>query len=352
MRPDGACVRGLDPRYRLWGAAFLLLATAPALVGLVSPAWEISQLAGFASGIACILLCGCPVRPRDAVPPTLLSLHHHQLIGWAALIGAVLHIGGLLLADPTVVEYLKPTAPFYQLAGIAATVLLLVVVLSSLVSVRRWWASHRGFQATHVSLGLLLVALIAAHVVVTDRYVGGATRRALFVLVTIGAIAMPLRARAPGIARRAVGMGQQFVFGRHSKWVVCVVAIAIVAIAGLVPDGVRATLREPALHRTAALPLDFQHDRHTDVNCLFCHHNYVDKTGFDTCIPCHRGQRPDLMEGDQSRFHSFCFGCHRHPDAKFAHHGPASGCVACHQAPGTSERAHKDPSSRSGAPSR
>jgi Ferric reductase like transmembrane component/Class III cytochrome C family len=344
-------VKGLDPRYRLWGAALLLLVTAPALARLIGPAWEIPQFAGLASGIACILLCGCPVRPRDAVPPTLLSLHYHQVIGWAALIGAALHIGGLLLADPTVIEYLKPTAPFYQLAGIVATLLLLVVVLSSLVSVRRWWVSHRGFQATHVSLGFLLVALIVAHVVVTDRFVGGTAQRALLLLVAIGAVAMPLRARAQKIAGRAVGVSQRLVFGRHSNWVVGVVAIAIVAIAGLAPDWVRAALREPAVDRTAPLPLDFPHDRHTGVNCLFCHHNYVDGTGFDTCIPCHRGHRPDLKEGAQSRFHSFCFGCHRHPDAKFEHHGPVSGCVACHQAPGTSDRAHSAPPSHSGAPS-
>jgi predicted CXXCH cytochrome family protein len=345
-------VRDLDPRYRLWGVALLLLVAAPALARLVGPAWEVPQFAGFASGIACILLCGCPVRPRDALPPTLLSLRYHQLIGWAALIGAVVHVGGLLLADPTVVEYLKPTAPFYQLAGIAATLLLLVVIFSSLVSVRRWWASHRGFQATHVSLGFLLVALIAAHVIATDRFVGGTTRRALLMAVAIGAIAMPLRARAPKLAGRAVSAGQRLVFGRHSKWIVCFVAIAIVAIAGLAPDGVRATLREPALERIALLPLDFPHDRHTGVNCLFCHHNYVDKTGFDTCIPCHRGHRPDLKEGVESRFHSFCFGCHRSPDARFAHHGPVSGCVACHQAAGTSERAHTAAASHSGPPSR
>jgi predicted CXXCH cytochrome family protein len=338
-------VRGLDRRFRLWGAALLLLAAAPALARLASPGWEISQLAGFATGLACILLCACPVRPRDAVPSTLLSLHDHQLIGWAALVGAVIHIGGLLLADPTVVEYLKPTAPLYQLAGIAATVVLLALVLSSLIGVRRWWASHRGFQATHVSLGILLAALIAVHVVVTDRYVGGAARRALFVLVSIGAIAMLLRARAPSIAGRALSVRPQLVFGRHSKWVVAVVAIAAVAIAGLAPGGVRATLREPVLDRTAPLPLDFPHDKHTGVNCLLCHHNYVDKRGFDTCITCHRAHRPDLKEGVQSRFHSFCFDCHRHPDAKFARHGPVSGCVICHQAPGTSARAPMAPSS-------
>jgi Ferric reductase like transmembrane component/Class III cytochrome C family len=344
-------VRDFDPRYRLWGAGVLLFAATPALVRFSSPGWELAQLAGFASCLACILLCGCPVRPRDAVPPTLLSLRSHQFIGWAALTGAVLHVGGLLLADPTAIEYLKPTTPLYQVAGIAATVLLLVVVLTSLASVRRWWASHRGFQATHVSLGLLLVVLTAVHVVVTDRYTGGTAQRTLFVLATVGAIAMLLRGRAPGIAGRALGVRHQLVFGRHARWIVSVVAIAAVAMAGLVMGGVRATLREAAFDRTAALPLDFPHDKHTDVNCLICHHNYVDKRGFDTCVACHRGHRPDLKEGAESRFHNFCFDCHRHPDKQFARHGPVSGCVTCHQAPGTSLRAHAPPSLRSGASS-
>lgn len=326
-------VKGVDLRYGLWGAAVLALAVTPALARLASPGWELAQLAGFASGLACILLCGCPVRPREAVPPTLLSLHHHQLIGWAALIGAALHIGGLLVTDPTVVEYLKPTAPLYQLAGIAATVLLVVVVLSSLSHVRRSWASHRAFQATHVTLGILLVALVAGHVAVTDRYVGGVAQRALLVLGSIGAVAMLLRTRAASAAGRMHGLRQQLVFGRYARGVVCVVAVAGLAIAGLMPGGVRATLREPVLARTAALPLAFPHDQHSNVNCLRCHHNYVDARGFDTCIACHRGHRRDLQQGAESRFHHFCFDCHRHPDRTFARHGPASGCTSCHHAP-------------------
>ena len=332
-------MRQLDARYKLWGAALLILTVTPALASLIGPGWELSQLAGYASGLVCLLLCACPVRPRDAVPPTLLSLRRHQLLGWAALILTVAHIGGLLLADHTVIEYLKTTSPLYQLAGIVASVLLLVVVLSSLISVRRWWGSHRGFQATHVTLSLLLVALIAAHVIATNRYTGGIALRMLFVLVTIGALAMPLRARARNIAARAVGTGRQLVFGRHSAWVACAVAIAVVAVAGLASGRVHESLREPVLHRATPLPLDFPHDKHAAVNCLLCHHNYVDKTGLDTCIRCHRSQRTDLKEGAEARFHGFCFDCHRHPDAKFERHGPPSGCIACHRALGSSATA-------------
>src|SRR5271156_2306141 len=100
-------VRDLDARYALWGVGLLLLVALPALAGFVSAGWELSQMAGLASGLACIALCGAPVRPRNSVPPTLLSLQLHQLIGWGALIAAAVHIAGLVLSDRIVVEYLK-----------------------------------------------------------------------------------------------------------------------------------------------------------------------------------------------------------------------------------------------------
>jgi hypothetical protein len=332
-------VRRVDPRYALWGAALALLVVIPAFAGFVGVGWELSQLAGFAGAVGCIVLAGAPVRPRDAAPPALLSLRLHTLIGWFVLAVVVLHIGGLVLADRTVIEYLKPTAPLYQFAGIAAALLLLILVSTGSTRLRRrLWKSHRGFQATHVILGCLLCALTAVHVVVTARYLGGPGRRVLFVAATIGAILMLLRARRPsGTAHPASMTRRQLVFGRHSTLIAGVAAICAAAIAGLFPDAVGAALREPVVRRAAALPLDFPHGKHGAVNCLTCHHNYADGRGSELCIQCHRDSRVDLKEGIEARFHGFCFECHRHPDATFTHHGPVSGCVACHRPPGAGE---------------
>lgn len=330
-------VRRFDARYALWGVALLLLAALPAFAGFVGFGWELSQMAGLVGILACIALCGSPIRPRDSVPPTLMSLRLHTLIGWAALIAVAVHVGGLVLADGTVVEYLKPTTPLYQLAGIAASMLLLIVVLSSIATIRRLWPSHRGFQATHVILGCLLAGLSAVHVMTTDRYVGGRGRRALLLAVTIGALLMLLRSRRPSDAAAGVGSRtqRQFVFGRHSTLILSVVAITGVALAALLPSSSAAALRESLVHRASTIPLDFPHGKHTAVNCLKCHHNYADGRGFDRCVGCHQSSRTDLKEGVEARFHGFCFDCHRHPPATFEHHGPVSGCVACHQPPGT-----------------
>ena len=330
-------MKGLDVRYVLWGAGLLVLAALPLFGGFAGIGWELAQAAGLASGVACIALSGSPVRPRDSVPPTLLSVRRHTLIGWLALLAAAIHVGGLVLVDRTVIEYLKPTAPLHQLAGIAAALLLLTLVPSSLAGVRRrLWASHRGFQATHVILGSLLVALVAVHVVVTARYAGGRGRRALLVAATIGAILLLLRQRRPiDAAPRPLRLRRRLVFGRHTTGVVGVLALCALAVAGLLPHAVGDALREPLLRRADTIPLDFPHGKHGMVNCLICHHNYADGRGWGLCVQCHRGGRADLREGVEARFHGFCLDCHRHPQATLKRHGPVAGCSACHQPPGT-----------------
>jgi DMSO/TMAO reductase YedYZ heme-binding membrane subunit len=323
-----------DARYALWGVALLiLLIVPPAMAGFAGLGWEAAQWAGYAGALACIALAGSPLRPRNAAPPTLVSLRLHTLVGWLAFAAVGLHIVGLLLADRTVVEFLKPTAPLYQLAGIVATLaLLMLAATGGAAARRRLWKSHRGFQATHVTLSAVLALLIAVHVIVTARYLGDPARRALFAAAAIGALLMLLRARRPGETGRPESlMRRQLVFGRHSALIAAVLAGCAAAIAGLFPGAVGAALREPVVRRTAAPPLDFPHSKHGAVNCLTCHHNYADGTGATLCVQCHRSARADLKEGAEARFHGFCFECHRHPAASFARHGPVAGCEVCHR---------------------
>jgi DMSO/TMAO reductase YedYZ heme-binding membrane subunit len=325
---------GLDLRYALWGFALVLLSLAPAIGGGSSAGWEFAQLSGWVGVLGCLALCGMPVRSREAVSPTL-SLRHHALAGWAVLIAASLHVVGLVAKDRNVIEHLKPTAPPYEFAGVAALFLLAALVVSSPAAVRRrLWRNHRRFQATHVIAACLLVALIAAHVVVTNRYVTGMGRRCLFVLVAIGAILLLLLSRRQLDTREHLaGSLRGLVFGRHSRLVFTVVLICAMSIATLSVGRVTLELQQPVLARAKSLPLDFPHIKHTAVNCLICHHNYADRTGGDLCIGCHRSNRSDLEVGAEARFHGFCLGCHRHPDAGFIRHGPVSGCAVCHQVP-------------------
>jgi hypothetical protein len=324
-----------DSRYLAWALSVVLLGVLPAFAGFAGIAWELAQICGLAGFIACIALAGAPIRPRLAKPRTLLALRTHAWLGWIALGAVVLHIGGLLLSDHKVLEYLMPTAPLYQLAGIAAALLLVALTLTAIAgSRRRLWGSHRGFQATHVTLSCALLSLSAAHVVATGRYAGNRGSRWLIIAAVAGGALLLLRAR-PGseAAPESLALSRRLVFGRHSAWVMSVLILTAMAAATLSVSGAGAVLQEPIARRDNALPLDFPHSKHIEVSCATCHHNFVDDRGLDTCIQCHRSSRPDLKMGIAARFHGFCLECHRHPEAVLTSHGPVSGCSQCHRPP-------------------
>lgn len=329
----------IDARYAVWLAILALLLALPAFGGFAGIGWEASQVAGYIGALTCVFLAGAPLRPRNSIPPTLVSLRLHTLLGWTVPIAVAVHILGLVLADHTVIQYLKFTAPLYQLAGIAGTALLLFLVVGGLGAARRrLWRSHRGFQAAHVVVAYVTACLIAIHIAVTARYLGGWGRRTLFAAAAMGAMLMLLRSRRPPPSGPAPGptvphrVRRQLVFGRHSTLIVAAAVVCCAGIVALVPAKVDATLREPLVRRASTLPLDFPHDKHGSVNCLTCHHNYADGRGMEACIACHRSARTDLVEGVEARFHGFCFDCHRHPDAALRGHGPVSGCTECHRA--------------------
>jgi hypothetical protein len=332
-----------DRRYLAWVVGLAACAALPLFAGFTKLSWELAEILGLAGALACIALSGCPVRPRESTPPALLTLGRHEALGWMALGAAALHVFFSLVSDHTVVQYLLPTSPLYELAGIAGFILLLVLVATSLAGARRrLWRSHRNFQATHIILGCLLIALLGVHVVTAGRYTGGYARRIVFVAVAAGGMAMLLRSRRrPATAAHEATVARRFVFGRHSTLIVGVIAAAALALVPLVAGRAGAELREPLLSRAEALPLNFDHGKHTAVNCLACHHNYADGRGFDNCIHCHRSGRADLKLGVEARFHAFCLDCHRNPAATLKGHGPVSGCETCHQpGMGSSDGSH------------
>ncbi len=312
----------------------MVTAALPLVAGFTTLGWELSELLGLAATLACLVLCACPVRPRQGTPPVLLSLSRHEALGWIALGWAALHILVALVADHTVIEYLKPTAPLYQLAGIAAFTLMLVLAVSSAAaSRRRLWRSHRGFQATHIACGCLTSCAARGprdhgrplharrRAAPADRRRRGRRHR--------DAPAAQARRHGPPHAAAV----RRLAFGRHSAFVAGFIAATIVALATLIPSRAGLALREPLLRRAQTLPLNFDHGKHVAVNCLVCHHNYADGRGFDACIHCHRSGAADIKVAVEARFHDFCLNCHRHPEARFPRHGPVSGCELCHNTP-------------------
>lgn len=296
--------------------------------------WELAQSLGLLAALCCLLLCLLPVRPRTPGTPPL-SLREHELLGWSMLIAALSHVGLSLAFDRAVIEHLKLTAPLYEWAGICALIASLVLSVPSAGPLRRrLWSRHRNFQALHVALSCAVVALIAVHVVTTNRYLHGPGRVALWLLLSSASLLALLRPRASPAAAPSLGAISRLAFGRYSRLILICVFVAALAVVPLLKPSVRLALRAPLARRAEALPLDFPHDKHRAVNCVLCHHNFRDETGADSCISCHRSGRPAIRVSAEARFHDFCLGCHRDPPPALTRHGPTTGCDACHARPG------------------
>jgi hypothetical protein len=295
--------------------------------------WEIAQGFGLLAALCALLLCLVPIRPRRLGTGTV-SVHRHELLGWLMLAGVAAHVALALVVDRTAREHLRLTAPLYEWAGICAALACLVLTLPATDAVRpHLWSRHRNFQLLHVGVSCALLWLIAAHVMTTARLVHGPVRMALYLALSLTALAALLRSRRNAQREFAAGLNSRLVFGRHSRVMLGIVIIAALAAVPLLSAGTRLLLREPLEARAEAPALDFPHDKHREVNCLLCHHNFADQTGTGSCISCHRSQLPAIRVGAEARFHDFCLGCHRDPPPPLAHHGPVTGCDSCHAPP-------------------
>jgi len=78
------------------------------------------------------------------------------------------------------------------------------------------------------------------------------------------------------------------------------------------------------------LPMSFAHLDHVPVNCVDCHHNYVDDSGGGLCMNCHVTDQQvwPLLE---RQFHDLCRGCHAEKAALGEVGGPPRQCMACHR---------------------
>ena len=79
------------------------------------------------------------------------------------------------------------------------------------------------------------------------------------------------------------------------------------------------------------LPLTFAHADHVSVNCVLCHHNFIDRTGAGLCLDCHKTD-PAVNALIETQFHDLCRDCHVEKQAQGKAAGPTRACDACHTA--------------------
>jgi hypothetical protein len=296
----------------------VLLVTYPAVSGGVL--WDL----GAACGYICVILFAClyafPVRGDGLPHARLLGLSQHKSLGWCVLGTAIAHVAILLLAEPLSTRYLLPSAPLFMWCGIVSllvSVALVITGLSARAQMRRSPAASRA--ALHVVLASLAMTTACAHIVGSSQLLSGAFKLAVVLLL----VALPLGwyALRPRLRRSLARPASH---------------LAAVALVALMPAPMsKQLLLEPVL-RPSPIAVSFPHDRHTSVNCVTCHHNYVDHTGTTACIECHRNAntvapRADLAHSSESTFHTFCRDCHTQLALDSEKHGPTRSCSACHQ---------------------
>lgn len=341
---------------RLLGA--LVVGAAIALLPLPASGggrwWDIGIGVGYAALIGITTLYLYPLRGAGLPHRRLLTLSQHRRTGWIVLALAGLHTALLLVAEPLSSRYLLPSAPLYMLSGIAALIALAVLVptgLSARAALRKTPASaaqpatsrapdtpppHQTPQprrasslsvTAHACLAALILALIAAHIVGSHQLID--TRVKTVTLCLLLAIPLAWATLRSGTHGSVVVRARLARIGAwRADWLPAIAALAL-----LPAPTARTSLMEPAVTTPPTLQIHFPHDKHTTVNCVTCHHNFVDRTGVGSCLDCHRRPRPDLTQSAEATFHTFCRDCHTRLATTTAKHGPTRSCSACHLKP-------------------
>jgi len=249
-----------------------LTAALPLAAGFTTLGWEISEVLGFAAALVFLALCGCSVRPRESVPPVLLSPSRHELLGWIALAAAALHVLAAVVTDHTVLEYLKPTTPLYQWAGSPPVGLArpgLELPGGFAAAPMAQPSQLSGYPHRRGCLGLVFLAAARGHG--RPLHTGLWSPRAFHCRRDrrYRDVTTPPAWYGNGDARdrRDAQLRIRAAFDIRRE---CDPS-TLLALTPLIAGRAEVALREPLLRRSMTLPLDFDHGKHTAVNCLACH---------------------------------------------------------------------------------
>jgi Class III cytochrome C family len=305
----------------------LLLASPPAASGGVI--WDIGLVSGYVCVVFAILLYVYPLRGDGLPHSRLLGLSQHRRIGWWMLAAALTHVAVLLAAQPSIGRYLLPSAPIFMWFGVAALLsgaTLVQTGLSARATMRRSESPVRS-ATLHIVLAAVMVFTLCAHVMGSGQWISGVSKTAAFCLL----LALPLawfawRPRVLRPGRQGTGTAAGVSQNRLRR----VLHICTVLLIPLLPSPLASRLLLQPAARPSSITVNFPHDSHTSVNCIACHHNFVDRTGVTGCVDCHRSQRVDLPSSSEALFHNFCRGCHTQLALEGARHGPTRACSACH----------------------
>ncbi|MEM7469115.1 MAG: ferric reductase-like transmembrane domain-containing protein [Pseudomonadota bacterium] len=157
----------------------LLLVLPPAMPSN-SFAWDLVMALGYLSAALLIVIPLVSTRlwfglGGDA-GGTRKVLSIHRLLTYYALLYLVLHVVGALIVDSTVIEYLKPSAPWGMLAALLATLLLLVLVVQSEYRIALN-LSYKNWRWLHRLMSVLIILGTGIHILEANYFARGTAER-------------------------------------------------------------------------------------------------------------------------------------------------------------------------------
>ncbi|MCP3674892.1 MAG: hypothetical protein GY829_10550 [Gammaproteobacteria bacterium] len=95
----------------------------------------------------------------------------HRDLGFGAFFLTFMHIAILLIKEPLLLEHLKLAAPWYMLSGLVASLIMILIIISSLVRYRgRIWKDYHRFQWVHKWGSIIFCLLIGYHIIGSGFY--------------------------------------------------------------------------------------------------------------------------------------------------------------------------------------
>ncbi|MFT4584461.1 MAG: hypothetical protein ACI915_005004 [Gammaproteobacteria bacterium] len=198
LSSEGASLQQ-DVTYRIparWFASLLACISIPLGLLFVFPVapqngwwWDIWMAVGaLAAGL--IFSAGL-VAPRiwvhygGTARALRMVLFLHRDLSYVAVFLLTAHVVGLLCLDWTLVEYLKLSAPLSMIAGLAAAILVLVVVFSSMVRIELR-TRYRSWRIWHIGLSIGAVVLMTWHILDAGYFVNSPIKKIVLVALTAG----------------------------------------------------------------------------------------------------------------------------------------------------------------------
>lgn len=178
----------------LWIGLYLALVLVPLFSLLVVPApagsgfwWDLSAAFGFTAAAMMAIMFVLTARFKRVSAPFGIDIiyYFHRQIALVALFFLLAHPACLLLADPRLISFIRPSASPYHLdAGIASFIAFLALMVSSLWR-KQLNIHYDAWRIWHVILALAALVLAIVHIQGVGHYVATPLERALWVLIAL-----------------------------------------------------------------------------------------------------------------------------------------------------------------------